>query len=72
MIHDNSHNRPDDDDNEEDTILLHGVSIPETIAQPGPEKTVTETVPPLTLRAFDDGIPGRDYQPRLLRFGEAA
>ena len=68
---------PDDDlPDDLDTIPLHGVSLPIAEANddsPADTSTDSEEFPrTLTLRAYDDGVPGRDFQPRLLRFGEAA
>ena len=72
MIHDNSHNQLDDAD-DDGPILLHGVSVPDSDSAPTPlANDDSESPATLILRAFDDGVPGRDYQPRLLRFGEAA
>ena len=72
MIHDYaSHDLPDDED--DCPILLHGVSLPQTDDLPPPIAIQADSEPEtLTLRPFDDGVPGRDYQPRLFRFGEAA
>jgi hypothetical protein len=68
---------PDDDlPDDLDTIPLHGVSLP--LAESADDKPDTpatdadDTSPTLTFRPYDDGVPGRDFQPRLLRFGEAA
>lgn len=64
----------DDPDFDDDAILLHGVSLP--AAESEGQRTATspdDDNPPIyTLRPTDDAIPGRDFQPRLFRFGEAA
>lgn len=66
--------KPDDDLPIEDDILsLHGVTLPapEDAAPPVVESDDAEPPPVLTLKPWDE-MPGRDFQPRLLRFGEAA
>lgn len=66
--------QPDDDLPFEDDILsLHGVTVPQTDE---PVSSVVESqddeLPAtLTLKPWEE-MPGRDFQPRLLRFGEAA
>ena len=70
MTSDDERDLPFDDD----TIPLHGVSLPvSTEASPvESESTPDDESPTLLLRPLDDAIPGRDFQPRLFRFGEAA
>lgn len=54
--------------------LLNGIALPATEPPPaaGPPEPAAPAAPPtLTLHGWDD-VPGKDYQPRLLRFGEAA
>lgn len=66
--------QPDDDLPIDDDILsLHGVNVPQTIDEaPRPAESDDSELPPtLTLKPWDE-MPGRDFQPRLLRFGEAA
>jgi hypothetical protein len=66
---------PDDDlPDDLDTIPLHGISLPaaEAGGETPPSSDEDDGPVTLTLRPFDDGVPGRDFQPRLLRFGEAA
>ncbi|MFO0937718.1 MAG: hypothetical protein U0798_14530 [Gemmataceae bacterium] len=75
-----SGDRDGDDDRRDDgdMIPLHGVVLPvsESDAQPtnnpSDASLVDDSANTLTLRPFDDGVPARDFQPRLLRFGEAA
>jgi hypothetical protein len=52
-----------------DTIPLHGIAVGPTEPAAPPAES-TDDRPTLAFREHD--IPGRDYQPRLLRFGEAA
>ena len=66
-----------DFDELDDTILLNGISVSsvgESVpAEPSPgtpDPTHDDDRPVLTFRELD--VPGRDYQPRLFRFGEAA
>lgn len=69
---------PDDDlPDDLDTIPLHGIHLPVNEAEgeaPAPVSPSNDDDGPvtLTLRPYDDAVPGRDFQPRLLRFGEAA
>lgn len=66
--------RPDDDLPIDDDILsLHGVTLPQTDEDVPPIAENEDAEPPttLTLKPWDE-MPGRDFQPRLLRFGEAA
>ena len=66
--------QPDDDLPFDDDILsLHGVTLPQTDEVAPPVDEVEDVDPPatLTLKPWDE-MPGRDFQPRLLRFGEAA
>ena len=67
---DNGGDKPEDGD----MIPLHGVVLPPSNEQPAQPLAppIDEAMNTLTLRAFDDGVPARDFQPRLLRFGEAA
>jgi hypothetical protein len=66
---------PDDDlPIHEDILSLHGVTLPATeddSATPVVESEEADGPPTLTLKPWDE-VPGRDFQPRLLRFGEAA
>lgn len=68
---------PDDDlPDDLDTIPLHGIHLPapemDDDAPAVRDEGRDDHPPTLTLRPYDDGVPGRDFQPRLLRFGEAA
>ncbi len=65
---------PSNPDDEPDTILLHGVPLTDESNSIASSESRSAETPSesLILRPFDDGVPGRDYQPRLFRFGEAA
>lgn len=67
--------QPDDDlpFDDDDILSLHGVTVPQTDEPIPPVVETQDDDPPatLTLKPWDE-MPGRDFQPRLLRFGEAA
>ena len=73
MIHDNASRELPDEEEDDGPILLHGVCLPQANeATPSPVPPVEESLETFALRPYDDGVPGRDFQPRLLRYGEAA
>ena len=73
MIHDNASRELPDDEEDDGPILLHGVCLPQANESAPPPSPPDEELPEtLTLRPYDDDVPGRDFQPRLLRYGEAA